>query len=103
MTGPLTEQTIRKRGPLEITHDILDLIVAQRGGQLVRLGDVADVKDGSAEQRSWRCSTGWRGLASTSPRKSKGISTTRVSDEVLAQVDEKSRRRFHQPVGRSTW
>ena len=38
MTGTLTEQQIRLQGRLQTPQDFLQLVVANRGGQLVRLG-----------------------------------------------------------------
>ena len=86
VNGALTEQSIRLRGRLDNPSDFLNLVVAQRGSQLVRLGDVADVKDGSAEQRTLALYNGVEGVG-IDVTKSKGISTTRVTDEVLAKID----------------
>ena len=52
ITGALDERSIRLRGRIENAADFGQLVVAQRGGQLIRLADVANVSDGSAEQRS---------------------------------------------------
>jgi HAE1 family hydrophobic/amphiphilic exporter-1 len=52
ITGSLDEQTIRLRGRLEAPEDFLQLVVAERNGQVVRLGQVATVRDGTEEQRT---------------------------------------------------
>ena len=87
ITGTLSEQSIRLRGRLAKPQDFLSLVVAQRGGQLVRLADVANVFDGSAEQRSLALFNGVAGVG-IDITKSKGVSTPRVSDNVLAKVNE---------------
>src|SRR5690606_25512464 len=50
--GALDERTVRLRGRLQSPADFEQLIVSQAGGRLVRLGDVATVRDGAAEPRS---------------------------------------------------
>ena len=52
LDGDLDERTIRLRGRLETPADFAQLVVAQRNGRIVRLGDVATVHDGTEEPRS---------------------------------------------------
>ena len=52
MNGTLDERTIRLQGRLEGPQDFMNLVVAERNGQIVRLGQVADAIDGTQEQRS---------------------------------------------------
>jgi HAE1 family hydrophobic/amphiphilic exporter-1 len=52
LSGPIEERTIRLRGRLEHPEDFAQLAVGQTGGRLVRLGDVANVRDGTQEPRS---------------------------------------------------
>jgi HAE1 family hydrophobic/amphiphilic exporter-1 len=85
--GTLTEQQIRLRGRLETPDDFLQLVVANRGGQLVRLGQVADVKDTSVEARSVALYNGQLGIG-MDITKSKGVSTTRVADDIKARIVE---------------
>jgi HAE1 family hydrophobic/amphiphilic exporter-1 len=85
VTGTLTEQQIRLLGRLETPQDFLQLVVANRGGQLVRLGQVADVKDTSVEARSVALFNGQLGIG-MDITKSKGISTTRVADDIRAKI-----------------
>lgn len=87
VTGALNERSIRLRGRIESAVDFAQLVVAQRGGQVVRLGDVANVSDGSAEQRSLALFNGVEGIG-IDITKSKGTSTTRVSDEIRTKVAE---------------
>src|SRR5256885_5451929 len=47
--GALDEQSIRLVGRLESPRDFNDIVIARRGGQIVRLGQVATVQDGFAE------------------------------------------------------
>jgi hydrophobic/amphiphilic exporter-1 (mainly G- bacteria), HAE1 family len=85
VNGELTEQQIRLRGRLERPQDFLQLVVASRNGQLIRLGQVADVKDTSVEARSLALLNGQPGVG-LDITKSKGISTTRVASDVTTQV-----------------
>jgi hydrophobic/amphiphilic exporter-1 (mainly G- bacteria), HAE1 family len=85
VVGTLTEQQIRLLGRLDTPQDFLQLIVASRGGQLVRLGQVADVKDTSVEARSVALFNGQLGIG-MDITKSKGISTTRVADDITARI-----------------
>jgi hydrophobic/amphiphilic exporter-1 (mainly G- bacteria), HAE1 family len=87
VVGPLTEQQIRLQGRLESPQDFLQLVVANRGGQLVRLGQVADVKDTSVEARSVALYNGQLGIG-MDITKSKGISTTRVADDIKVRIAE---------------
>jgi HAE1 family hydrophobic/amphiphilic exporter-1 len=86
VTGTLTEQQIRLQGRLQSPQDFLQLVIANRGGQLVRLGQVADVKDTSVEARSLALLDGHLGVG-LDITKSKGVSTTRVADQIKAKVD----------------
>ncbi|MGI9089751.1 MAG: efflux RND transporter permease subunit, partial [Gemmatimonadaceae bacterium] len=87
ITGDLNERSIRLRGRIENAQDFGSLVVAQRGGQVIRLGDVATVRDGSAEQRSLALFNGVEGVG-IDITKSKGASTTSVSDAINAQVNK---------------
>ncbi|HEV2846848.1 MAG TPA: efflux RND transporter permease subunit, partial [Thermoanaerobaculia bacterium] len=84
--GDLTEQSIRLRGRLETPEDFEQLVVAAPGGRVVRLGQVADVTDGTAEQRSLAQYDG-QDAVGIDITKSKGASTTSVSDQVLARIE----------------
>jgi HAE1 family hydrophobic/amphiphilic exporter-1 len=87
LAGSLDERTIRLKGRLDSPLDFKQLVVSQSGGRVVRLGDLADVKDSTEEPRSYAAyndeeAVGFDILKST------GFSTTRVADEVRAKVKE---------------
>ncbi|HEX6900372.1 MAG TPA: efflux RND transporter permease subunit, partial [Thermoanaerobaculia bacterium] len=84
--GDLTEQAIRLRGRLETPEDFAQLVVSAPGGRLVRLGQVANVVDGTADQRSLAQYNG-EDAVGIDITKSKGASTTSVSDQVLARLE----------------
>jgi HAE1 family hydrophobic/amphiphilic exporter-1 len=83
--GTLTEQAIRLRGRLQNPEDFAQLVVSSHNGQLVRLNQVADVRDGTAEQRTLALYNGQVAVG-IDITKSKGASTTKVSDAVKAAV-----------------
>src|SRR5688500_4360396 len=99
VNGSLDERTIRLKGRLEGPSDFMRTVVAARDGRTIRLGDIARAVDGTEEQRSIALynererTTG--GVAFTSQEavgieitKSKGYSTTDVSDKIKARIDK---------------
>jgi multidrug efflux pump subunit AcrB len=87
LTGDLEERTIRLRGRLDTPRDFEQLVVSQQpGGQLIRLGDVATVRDATEEPRSAAMLNGQVAVG-IEVVKSKGYSTTAVADEVRAAVE----------------
>ncbi len=87
VTGALDERAIRLQGRLEGPADFMQLVVAERNGQLVRLGQVADALDGTEEQRTLALYNG-REAVGIDVTKSKGYSTTAVSKKIQAVVDD---------------
>src|SRR5829696_217464 len=85
VTGPVTERAIRLEGRLERPEDFAQLIVTQRGGVPIRLGDVATVQTGTAERRSAALFNG-REAIGLDIVKSKGYSTTTVSDAIKSRL-----------------
>src|ERR1700722_14536697 len=85
VTGELTERTIRLNGRIDAPQDFLRLVVAARGGQLIRLGQVASVQDTAVEARSLALYNGRPGIG-IDITKATGVSTTRVADAVRAQL-----------------
>ena len=96
VNGSLDERTIRLQGRLDGPADFMQLVVAERNGQVIRLGQVADALDGTQEQRTlalhWK-----RGTGANAPldgkeaigidiTKSKGYSTTAVSKKIQETV-----------------
>jgi len=87
LAGSLEERTIRLKGRLDSPTDFKQLVVSQKGGRVVRLGDLADVKDATEEPRSYAAyndeeAVGFDILKST------GFSTTKVANEVRVKVKE---------------
>src|SRR5436190_3043291 len=87
LEGSLEERTIRLKGRLDSPADFKQLVVSQTAGRIVRLGDLADVKDATEEPRSYAAyndeeAVGFDILKST------GFSTTKVADQVRAKVQE---------------
>ncbi len=87
LNGSLDERAIRLKGKLETPEDFLRLVVAERGGRAIRLGEVASARDGTAEARTAAIYNG-RDAVGIMVKKSKGYSTTQVSEAVLAEVEE---------------
>ena len=85
VTNSSTERTIRLEGKLANPQDFLRLTVATRNGTAVPLGSVATVEAGSADRRSSAFFNG-REAIGLDVVKSKGYSTTAVSDAVKARV-----------------
>ena len=85
--GQFDERAIRLRGRLEGPADFAQLVVAERNGTLIRLGQVADVRDGTEEQRTLALYNGTEAVG-IDIKKSKGYSTTDVSAKLLARVQK---------------
>src|SRR6476646_8866433 len=96
VTGDLDERSIRLRGRLERPEEFAQIIIAERNGQVIRLGQLADILDGTEEARSLALYSA-RGTGTTPGinrqsvgidiKKSKGFSTTQVADQVIARLD----------------
>ena len=80
------ERTIRLRGRVETVDDFRDIVVVNRGGRLVRLADVADVRVGTEEPRTSAMFSG-REAVGIDIVKAKGYSTTAVADAVREKLD----------------
>ncbi len=83
----LDEQSIRLLGRLKDVAAFEQVVVKRQGDATVRLGQVADIQDGHAEQRSYSLFNGQPsvGVAVT---KSREESTVTVTDDVLKALDE---------------
>ena len=92
VTGPLDERSIRLLGRVESPAEFANLVVTERNGRLVRLSEVADVKDATEEPRTLALfGTADRGdqeAVAIDIKKSKGFSTTDVAAKVLGRVEE---------------
>ena len=87
LNGALDERTIRLLGRLDTPNDFERIVVAQRGGQLVRLGDVARAADGTEEPRTAALFNG-RDAVGIDIIKADGFSATEVSDRVAERVEQ---------------
>lgn len=87
VNGALDERTIRLRGRLDGPQDFMQLVVAEKAGRVVRLGDVAVASDGIEEQRTLALFNG-RDAVGLEIKKTKGYSTTAVAEAILAKVDQ---------------
>jgi HAE1 family hydrophobic/amphiphilic exporter-1 len=83
--GATIERSVRLSGRVADARGFEELVVAQRGGQLVRLGQVADVVEGVEEARSAALFDG-REAVGLDIIKAEGASTTSVAEGVLAAV-----------------
>ena len=87
INSSLDERTIRLKGRLDAPDDFKQMIVADRGGALVRLGDVANVYDGVEEQRTLALFNGKEAIG-IDITKTAGYSTTQVAERVLTAVEK---------------
>ena len=85
ITADFEEKSIRLAGRLAEPQDFLRLVVADRNGRLIRLGEVATVLDGTEEPRSLALYNE-REAVGIDIKKSKGYSTTDVSDRIKQRV-----------------
>jgi HAE1 family hydrophobic/amphiphilic exporter-1 len=87
LNGELDERTIRLQGRAEGPTDFAGLVVVQRDGQTIRLGQVAKVYDGTEEPRTLALYND-RQAVGLEVIKSKGYSTTQVSDVIKNRLRE---------------
>ncbi|GAB1344003.1 efflux RND transporter permease subunit [Gemmatimonas sp.] len=85
VNGALDERTIRLRGRLDGPQDFMNLVVAEKGGRVVRLGEVATAEDGIEEQRTVALYNG-KDAVGIEIKKTKGYSTTAVAEAILKKV-----------------
>ena len=86
LEGTLDERSIRLKGRLDDAQDFADITVASRNGALIRLGQLADVRDGTEEQRTLALLDG-RESVGLNITKTKGYSTTEVSTKVQKALE----------------
>jgi len=85
VNAPLEQRVIRLEGRLDHPEEFAQIVVTQRGGQLIRLGQIADVEAGAAEPTSAARFNGAPAIG-LDIIKSREYSTTAVSDRVRAHV-----------------
>jgi hydrophobic/amphiphilic exporter-1 (mainly G- bacteria), HAE1 family len=83
----LNERTIRLLGRPEGPSDFAGIVIAERNGAAIRLGQLGEVRDGSEEPRTLALFNG-RDAVGINIIKAKGYSTTAVADEIKRQVAE---------------
>ena len=86
LQGVNDERTIRLRGRVETAEDFSRVVVAERLGRVIRLGDVADVRVGITEPRTTAVYSG-RDAVGIDIKKSRGFSTTAIADAIRAEVE----------------
>ena len=87
VNSPLEQRSIRLEGRFEHPEDFAGLVIAQRGGQLVTLGQVADVEAGAAEPKSSALFNGRQAIG-LDIVKSREYSTTAVAKGVTDRVKD---------------
>jgi HAE1 family hydrophobic/amphiphilic exporter-1 len=85
INGALDERSIRLAGKLETPADFMNLVVDQKNGRTIRLGEIADAQDGTQEPTSAALFNGHDAVGILI-KKSKGYSTSQVAAKVLAKV-----------------
>lgn len=86
VTGAMRERSIRLEGRIERPEDFLEVAVARRNGATIRLGQLAEVRDGAEEARSLAFFNG-RVAVGIDILKARGASTTTVADRILERVE----------------
>ncbi|HEY3873842.1 MAG TPA: efflux RND transporter permease subunit [Candidatus Kapabacteria bacterium] len=81
------EQSIRLQGRIEDPEQFKTVPILTRAGQIIRLSDVADVKDTAQEARSLAIYNGVEAVG-LDVTKAKGSSTATVSDNVKNAIDD---------------
>src|SRR6188768_3440733 len=87
LEGEMSERTIRLKGRLERPSDFAQLVVSESNGRVVRLGDLAQVRDGTEEPRSTALYNDEEAVG-VDIVKSRGFSTTAVAGEIRREVQE---------------
>jgi len=98
------EYALKTEGKLASAEAFDDIVVAERGGRVVHLRDVAKVEDGLAEERTISRLNGRRGVA-LQVRRQSGENTVRVVDAVkaeLAQIEAELPDGYEMIVARDT-
>ena len=85
--GDLDEQSLRLIGRIESPAEFEQVVVARRGDEVVRLGQLATVKDGYAEQKSYSLRNG-RPNVGIEIIRTRDASTVAVADKIRKFVEE---------------
>ncbi|HEX6085678.1 MAG TPA: efflux RND transporter permease subunit [Thermoanaerobaculia bacterium] len=87
----MTEQSIRLRGRIAQPQDFAQIVISGRGGRLLRLGEVAAIRDASEEQRTLALYNDQEAVG-VDLKKAQGYSTTTVAEKILARVNALNQR-----------
>src|SRR6476469_5547179 len=87
VNGALDERAIRLRGSLENPAEFENLVIADRNGTLIRLSQVATIKDATEEPRTLAVFEG-REAIGIDVKKSNGYSTTDVAGKVRDRLKQ---------------
>ncbi len=85
LTSGNRETPLRIDGKPEEVHDLAEIVIGQRGGRPVRLGEVAKVMDGVEEPRSLALVNGEPGIG-IDVLKQSGANVVQVVDAVKAEI-----------------
>ncbi|HYI10920.1 MAG TPA: efflux RND transporter permease subunit [Thermoanaerobaculia bacterium] len=80
------EQSIRLRGRIAQPADFAQIVITGRGGRLLRLGEVATIRDAAEEQRTLALYNDQEAVG-VDLKKAQGSSTTTVAETILKRVD----------------
>jgi len=89
VTTPMEQQSIRLQGRFERPEDFAGMVIASRNGQLITLGQVANVAAGAAQPTSAARFNGTTAIG-LDIVKSRDYATTSVSDGVRARIAQLS-------------
>ena len=87
VNSAMEQRSIRLEGRFEHPEEFNQLVIAQRGGSLITLGQVASVEAGAAEPNSAALFSGTQAIG-LDIVKSREYSTTAVADLVKARIDQ---------------
>ena len=87
LIGLYDERTIRLGGRVLSAEDFASIAIANRGGRVIHLGDVATVHVGIEEPRTEALFSGKEAVG-IDIKKSKGYSTTQMADVVRKEIEE---------------
>jgi HAE1 family hydrophobic/amphiphilic exporter-1 len=87
LKGELSERSIRLQGRLQSPEEFQQLVVSQVGGRIIHLGDVATVRDGNEEARTFAMYNDAPSVG-VDVVKARGASTTSVANDIIERIDE---------------
>jgi HAE1 family hydrophobic/amphiphilic exporter-1 len=85
------EQSIRLRGRIERPEEFANIVVSSQNGRLLRLSEIASIKDATEEQRTLAIYNGQEAVG-IDIKKAQGHSTTAVAERVLRRIEALNKR-----------